>query len=56
MGPTDKSVNTHPNDGWVAMCSAKDCQFNQQEECHAPNIRVVKHVDHADCGTYDPRA
>ncbi|MHB1417142.1 MAG: DUF1540 domain-containing protein [Chloroflexota bacterium] len=55
MGPTPQATNSHPNDGWVGLCNAADCQYNRSQECHAPNIRVIKHDDHADCGTYDPR-
>lgn len=45
----------HEQEALVGNCSALDCQYNNQTHCHAPNIAVVKHGSHADCGTYEPR-
>lgn len=55
LGPLPQARKPHPEEGWVGTCSASDCQYNSQQECRAPNIRVMKHDDHADCGTYEPR-
>lgn len=39
----------------VASCSATDCVFNENHECHAGEIRVEMSGQSAVCGTYDPR-
>jgi hypothetical protein len=39
----------------VASCSATDCTFNENRECHAGEIRVEMGQNGAICGTYDPR-
>lgn len=39
--------------GRVQNCSARDCDFNENGACRAPNgIEVMFHSDHADCLTY----
>ncbi|MBI4318309.1 MAG: DUF1540 domain-containing protein [Chloroflexi bacterium] len=55
MGAPGGPSGRHPHEAWVGDCSAVDCEYNEQTHCHAPNIRVIKHVDHADCGTYEPK-
>jgi hypothetical protein len=39
----------------VASCSATDCSYNENRECHAGEIRVEMGAQGAICGTYDPR-
>jgi hypothetical protein len=39
----------------VASCSATDCTYNENQECHAGEIRVEMSPQGAICGTYDPR-
>lgn len=38
----------------VASCTATDCTYNENEECHAGEIRVQSRGNTAVCGTYDP--
>ena len=38
----------------VASCSATDCSFNHDRECHAGEIRVEMGGQGAVCGTYNP--
>ena len=54
MGAPGGPDNPHQHEAWVGACSAADCEYNDKTHCHAPNIRVVIHGDHADCGTYEP--
>lgn len=39
----------------VSSCSATDCTFNENRECHAGEIRVEMGAQGAVCGTYSPR-
>ena len=39
----------------VSSCSATDCSFNENRECHAGEIRVEMGPQGAICGTYNPR-
>lgn len=39
----------------VSSCSATDCTFNENRECHAGEIRVEMGSQGAVCGTYNPR-
>ena len=39
----------------VASCSATDCTYNQNRECHAGEIHVEMSPNGAICGTYQPR-
>lgn len=39
----------------VASCSATDCVYNENQDCHAGEIRVEMSGQGAVCGTYDPR-
>lgn len=39
----------------VASCSATDCTYNEDRECHAGEIRVEMGSGGAICGTYEPR-
>lgn len=39
----------------VASCSATDCTYNEDRECHAGEIRVEMGGQGAICGTYTPR-
>lgn len=55
MGAPGGPENRHAHEAWIGNCSATDCEYNEATHCHAPNIRVVKHEMHADCGTYEPR-
>ena len=55
MGAPGGPEFKHDHEAWVGNCSAVDCEYNSSTHCHAPNIRIVKHQDHADCGTYAPR-
>lgn len=38
----------------VAECTATDCTFNENRECHAGEIRVQIGAQGAICGTYKP--
>jgi hypothetical protein len=38
----------------VASCSATDCSYNENRECHAGEIRVEMGGQGAICGTYNP--
>ncbi|HEX2203856.1 MAG TPA: DUF1540 domain-containing protein [Longimicrobium sp.] len=38
----------------MASCSATDCKFNENHECHAGEIRVEMGAQGAVCGTYSP--
>lgn len=38
----------------VASCSATDCTYNENRECHAGEIRVEMGGQGAICGTYSP--
>ncbi len=38
----------------VASCSATDCTYNQNRECHAGEIRVEMRGNGAVCATYTP--
>jgi hypothetical protein len=38
----------------VASCSATDCQHNEDQECHAGEIKVEIGSQGAICGTYSP--
>ncbi len=38
----------------VAACSATDCTYNQERECHAGEIRVEVGAQGAVCATYTP--
>lgn len=38
----------------VGSCSATDCKFNENHECHAGEIRVEMSAQGAVCGTYSP--
>lgn len=44
------------NPGFVAVCSAKDCSYNENQKCFANGINVKIHNDqeglHADCETF----
>ncbi|MBI4318310.1 MAG: DUF1540 domain-containing protein [Chloroflexi bacterium] len=55
MGAPGGPSVRHPFEAWVGDCSAVECEYNERAHCEAPNIRIVKHVDHADCGTYEPK-
>lgn len=44
-----------PAQSTVASCSATDCTYNENQECHAGEIRVEMGGNGAICGTYDPR-
>ncbi|MCL5942547.1 MAG: DUF1540 domain-containing protein [Actinobacteria bacterium] len=55
MGAPGGPEGKHAHEAWVGNCTVVDCEYNEKTHCHAPNIRVVKHTDHADCGTYEPR-
>lgn len=39
----------------VASCSATDCTYNENRECHAGEIQVEMSAQRAICGTYSPR-
>ena len=39
----------------VAACQIGECQFNEQMACSASGIKVSRHEEHADCGTFSPR-
>lgn len=39
----------------VASCSATDCSYNENHECHAGEIKVEMGASGAICGTYNPR-
>ncbi|HEX6925591.1 MAG TPA: DUF1540 domain-containing protein [Longimicrobiaceae bacterium] len=39
----------------VASCSATDCTYNENRECHAGEIRVEMGAQGAVCGTYTPQ-
>ncbi len=39
-------------EGRVSLCSADQCMYNQQQQCHAENVQVAVHEDHADCETF----
>ena len=54
MGASDGPTGQQSHEAWVRTCSAADCGHNDHTRCQAPNIRVVKHESHADCGTYEP--
>ncbi len=38
----------------VASCSATDCTYNENRECHAGEIRVEIGARGATCATYTP--
>lgn len=38
--------------GRVVLCSATDCDYNQDMKCFAQAVHVHLHGDHADCNTY----
>lgn len=38
----------------VGSCSATDCRYNEERECHAGEITVQMSQDGAHCATYDP--
>ena len=38
----------------VGSCSATDCTFNEERECHAGEIVVQINGRQAECGTYSP--
>ena len=56
MGAPGGPEGRHPHEAWVGICSATNCEYNENTHCHAANIRVVMHSDHADCGTYEPKS
>lgn len=39
----------------VASCSATDCSYNENRECHAGEIQVEMGAQGAVCGTYNPQ-
>ena len=39
----------------VASCTATDCTYNENRECHAGEIHVEMGANGAVCGTYQPR-
>jgi len=38
----------------VASCSATDCKHNEDQECHAGEIRIEMGPQGATCATYSP--
>lgn len=42
--------------GRIALCSAKDCSYNEDTKCVAEAVHVMFHRDHADCNTYTHNA
>lgn len=42
--------------GVVGACHVSHCKYNSDLLCQADGINVRYHGDHADCGTYAPRA
>ena len=50
--PQEKRATAHSA---VASCSATDCSFNENRECHAGEIQVEMGGQGAICGTYNPR-
>ncbi|HEX6940782.1 MAG TPA: DUF1540 domain-containing protein [Longimicrobiales bacterium] len=40
----------------VASCSATDCTYNENRECHAGEIDVRLEPQGAVCATYEPEA
>lgn len=54
MGVSGRPTGQQPHEARVGTCSAADCGYNDNTHCQAPNIRVVKHESHADCGTFEP--
>ena len=53
MGAPGGATGQHPHEARVGMCSAENCEYNDNTHCQAPIIRVVRHESHADCGTYE---
>lgn len=49
--PQERRATAHST---VASCSATDCTFNENHECHAGEIRVEMGGQGAICGTYTP--
>ena len=41
--------------GMVGACHIEECRFNSDMMCSAPQIVVLGHSGHADCGTYQHR-
>lgn len=39
-------------EGYVSLCSADQCLFNQDNQCHADSVEISTHSDHADCSTF----
>lgn len=50
--PQERSNTAH---SMVSSCSATDCMYNEDRECHAGEIRVEMGGQGAICGTYSPR-
>lgn len=39
-------------EGFVSLCSAESCIYNEENQCRADSIEVAVHTDHADCETF----
>lgn len=50
--PQERASTAHST---VSSCSATDCTYNENRECHAGEIRVEMGGQGAICGTYSPR-
>ncbi len=40
------------DEGFVSICSAGQCLYNENDQCHADGVEVALHADHADCRTF----
>lgn len=52
---TNPQQDRAPAPSAVASCSATDCSYNENQECHAGEIRVEMSGQGAICATYEPR-
>ena len=50
----DAQRNPRAQASVVGECTATDCRYNEQRECHAGEILVQIGAQGARCATYDP--
>lgn len=49
---TTNPVNTVSGEPPIAMCKVSDCHFNSSTVCGASGVTMMRHSNHADCGTF----